>query len=111
MKKLCKPIFKNKESGNGGGILTLKAIWELFDLYLLFSQTGILKHSGIAPWLMAFSYVCGLIANVGSVNKNAAYVAESPVLQQVLSGRVITQSSFSRFLSKPFNWHTSNVGK
>lgn len=32
MKKLCKPIFKNKESGNGGGIPTLKAIWELFDL-------------------------------------------------------------------------------
>jgi len=111
VKKLSKPTFENKETGNGGGIPTLKAIWELFDLSLLFSQTGIRKHSGISSWLMAFSYICGLIANVGSVNKNAAYIAESPVLQQVLSGRVITQSAFSRFLSKPFNWLMFSLGR
>ena len=111
MKKLCKPSFENKKSGNGGGIPTLKAIWELFDLSLLFSQTGIRKHSGMAAWLIAFSYVCGLVANVGSVNRSAAYISGSPVLQQVLSGKVITQSTLSRFLSKSFNWLSFSVGR
>lgn len=111
MKKLCKPTFENKKSGNGGGIPALKAIWEIFDLSLLFSQTGIRKHSGIATWLMAFSYICGLIANLGSVNQNAAYVSKSPILQQILSEHVITQCAFSRFLSKPFKWMQFSLGR
>jgi hypothetical protein len=111
VKELCKPIFENKKLGNGGGIPALKTIWEIFDLSLLFSQTGIRKHSGIATWLIAFSYICGLVANVGSVNRNAAYIGESPVLQQILSGNMITQSAFSRFLSKPFNWLKFSLGR
>jgi len=89
----------------------LETIWEIFDLSLLFSQTGIRKHSGIATWLMAFSYICGLVANVGSVNQNAAFIGESPVLQQILSRNMITQSAFSRFLSKPFNWLKFSLGR
>lgn len=111
MKELCKPAFGNKQSGNGGGIPALKTIWEIFDFSLLFSQTGICKHSGTATWLMAFSYICGLIANMNSVNRNATYTGESPVLQQILSGKVITQSAFSRFLSKPFNWLKFSLGR
>ncbi|WP_243269988.1 hypothetical protein [Thermanaerosceptrum fracticalcis] len=39
----------------------LKTIWDLFDLSLLFSQSGIRKHSGISAWLLAFAYTCGLV--------------------------------------------------
>ena len=46
MKKLCKPSFKKKDYGQGAGIPVLKTVWDLFDLSLLFSQTGIRKPSG-----------------------------------------------------------------
>lgn len=74
-----KPACEEKQYGPGGGIPSLKAIWEMFDLSLLFSQSGIRKHSGISTWLLAFSYICGWIANVGSVNQNAKYASESPL--------------------------------
>jgi hypothetical protein len=51
MKKLCKPTFENKDHGRGAGIPALKTIWDLFDLSLLFSQTGIRKHSGLPAGL------------------------------------------------------------
>ncbi|PHJ37893.1 hypothetical protein P378_13185 [Desulforamulus profundi] len=46
MKELCKPTFEKKDHGKGAGIPVLKSIWDLFDLSLLFSQSGIRKHSG-----------------------------------------------------------------
>jgi len=104
MKKLCKPTFVKKDHGRGAGIPVLKAIWDLFDLSLLFSQTGILKHSGTPTWLLAFAYICGLVDNAGSANKNAKFSADAPFLKQLLSGQMITQCAFSRFLSKPFQW-------
>ncbi|MDA8227466.1 MAG: hypothetical protein M0T74_07135 [Desulfitobacterium hafniense] len=61
MKKLCKPTFEKKDHGQGAGIPVLKTIWDLFDLSLLFSQSGIRKHSGLPTWLLAFAYICGLV--------------------------------------------------
>jgi len=104
MKKLCKPTFKEKDHGQGAGIPVLKTIWDLFDFSLLFSQTGIRKHSGVPTWLLAFAYICGLVHNSSSANQNAKFSADAPFLQQLLCGQLISQSAFSRFLSKPFQW-------
>jgi len=38
-------------------------------------------YSGIAAWLMAFAYICGLIAQKSSVNQNAEFSKDSPVLE------------------------------
>lgn len=111
MKRLCKPTFESKDHGRGAGIPTLKAIWDLFDLSLLFSQTGIRKHSGIPAYLLAFAYLCGLVDNASSANKNAKFSTEAPFLQQLLSGQKITQCAFSRFLSKPFQWLQFSLGR
>lgn len=111
LKYFSKPEFEEKQHGLGGGILSLKAIWELFDLSLLFSQSGIRKHSGIAAWLLAFSYICGLVANVRSMNQNANYASEAPILKHLLDGQKITQSAFSRLLSKPFDWLKFSRGR
>lgn len=62
MMNLEKPIFENKAHDPGGGIPLLKSLWEKFDLSLIFLQTGFQKHSGISAWLIAFAYICGLIA-------------------------------------------------
>ncbi|KAF0193731.1 MAG: Transposase DDE domain protein [Bacillota bacterium] len=80
MVHLCKPTFEDKDYGRGAGIPVLKTIWELIDLSLLFSQTGIRKHSGIASWILAFAYICGLIGRVGSANENAKFSADAPFL-------------------------------
>jgi len=111
MTKLNKPTFEDKDHGKGAGIPVLKTIWELFDLSILFSQTGIRKHSGIPAWLLAFAYVCGLVANVGSVNQNSSFSADAPLLQQLLAGKKVSQSAFSRFLSKPFEWLQFSLGR
>lgn len=111
MKKLCNPTFKKKDHGQGAGIPVLKTIWDLFDLSLLFSQTGIRKHSGIPAWLLAFAYICGLVDNASSANQNAKFSADAPFLHQLLSGRIISQSAFSRFLSKPFQWLQFSLGR
>lgn len=111
MKKLCKPTFENKRYGQGGGIPALKTIWELFDLSLLFSQMGIRKHSGLSTWVLAFAYIYGLVNNAGSANENARYSSDAPALQLLLSGQRITQSTFSRFLSKPFQWLKFSLGR
>ena len=111
MKQLCTPTFENKQHGRGGGIPTLKAIWDMFDLSLLFSQTGITKHSGITTWLLAFAYICGLVDNAPSANQNVQYSKDAPFLKQLLSGKSITQSAFSRFLSKPFQWLKFSLGR
>jgi len=111
MNQLCKPTFENKQHGKGGGIPTLKAIWDLFDLSLLFSQNGITKHSGTATWLLAFAYICGLIDKARSANQNAQYSKDAPILKQLLSGKSITQSALSRFLSKPFMWLKFSLGR
>ncbi|WP_243270074.1 transposase [Thermanaerosceptrum fracticalcis] len=108
MKKLCKPTFEKKDHGQGAGIPVLKTIWDLFDLSLLFSQSGIRKHSGIPAWLLAFAYICGLVNHSSSANQNAK---EAPFLQQLLSGQIISQSAFSRFLSKPFQWLRFSLGR
>ncbi|MHB1128245.1 MAG: hypothetical protein ACYC2T_15095 [Bacillota bacterium] len=92
IKKLCKPTFKKKDHGQGAGIPVLKTIWDLFDLSILFSQTGIRKHSGVPTWLLAFAYICGLVHNSSSTNQNAKYSADAPFLQQLLSGQLISQS-------------------
>lgn len=110
LKKLGKPIFRNKDHGPGAGIPVLKTIWDFFDMALLFSQTGICKHSGLPAWLMGFSYICGLIYNVGSANKNAMFSADAPFLKQLL-GQKISQSAFSRFLAKPFKWLKFSLGR
>jgi hypothetical protein len=104
LKTLSDPSFEKKDYGQGAGIPVLKTIWDLFDLSLLFSQLGFLKHSGLAPWLLAFAYICGLIGQVNSANHNAKYSTDAPFLQQLLSGKTISQSAFSRFLSTPFKW-------
>ena len=106
MIKITQPVFENKNYGPGGGIPVLKSIWDKFDFSLLFSQAGIRKHSGTPAWIMAFAYICGLIAKAGSANQNAAYSTDAPALQQILQGKPITQSAFSRFLAKPFHWLT-----
>lgn len=111
MKRLCKPTFESKDHGRGAGIPTIKVIWDLFDLSLLFSQTGIRKHSGIPAYLLAFAYLCGLVDNTSSANKNAKYSTEAPFLQQLLSGQIISQCAFSRFLSKPFQWLQFSLGR
>jgi hypothetical protein len=111
MNKLNKPTLENKDHGKGAGIPVLKTIWDLFDLSLLFSQTGIRKHSGIPAWLLAFSYICGLVSNVGSVNQNANFSTESPLLKELLSDKSISQSAFSRFLSKSFEWLKFSQGR
>ena len=84
----------------------MKSIWDKFDFSLLFSQAGIRKHSGTPAWIMAFAYICGLIAKAGSANQNAAYSTDAPALQQILQGKPIAQSAFGRFLAKPFHWLT-----
>lgn len=101
---LEKPILENKVYGPGGGIPLLKSLWGKFDLSLLFLQTGFQKHSGISAWLMAFAYICGLIAQRTSVNQNAEFSSDSPVLGFLLKGKTISQSAFSRFFSKPYQW-------
>lgn len=111
MTKLCPPVFEDKDHGKGADIPVLKTIWDLFDLSLLFLQTGIRKHSGISAWLLAFSYICGLVHNVQSVNKNAEFTADTPILQQVLAGKKVSQSAFSRFLGKPFDWLKFSQGR
>jgi len=111
LKKLNKPAFREKDHGHGAGIPVLKSIWDIFDLSLLFSQSGIRKHSGLQSWLLAFSYICGLIKNVGSANKNAQMSKDSPFLQQLLSGKLVSQSAISRFLSKPFDWLKFSNGR
>lgn len=111
MKELCKPSFEKKDHGHGAGIPVLKTLWDLFDLSLLFSQTGIRKHSGIPTWLLAFAYICGLINHVDSVNQMAKFSTEAPFLQQLLSGEFISQSAFSRFLAKPFQWLRFSFGR
>jgi hypothetical protein len=111
MKKLCKPTFEKKDHGQGAGIPVLKTIWDLFDLSLLFSQSGIRKHSGIPAWLLAFAYICGLVNHSSSANQNAKFSTEAPFLQQLLSGQIISQSAFSRFLSKPFQWLRFSLGR
>lgn len=108
---LQKPIFENKQHGPGGGIPLLKSLWEKFDLSLLFLQTGIVKHSGVSSWLMAFAYICGLIAQKPSVNQNADFTSDSPILKVLLNGNSISQSAFSRFFSKPFEWLRFAVGR
>jgi len=104
MTNLEKPILENKEYGPGGGIPLLKSLWEKFNVSLLFLQTGFQKHSGISAWLMAFAYICGLIAKKTSVNQNAEFSSDSPVLGLLLKGKTVTQPAFSRFLSKPYQW-------
>jgi hypothetical protein len=39
LKKLCDPSFEKKYYGHGAGIPVFKAIWDLFDFSLLFSQS------------------------------------------------------------------------
>ena len=111
MMKLAKPIFEYKQHGQGGGIPLLKSLWGKLDLSLLFLQSGISKHSGISGWVMAFVYICGLIAKMPSVNKNAQFSTDSPLLKLLLNGKNVSQSAFSRFLSKPFQWLTFAVGR
>lgn len=104
MTRISQPAFENKNHGPGGGIPVLKRIWDMFDVSLLFSQVGVRKHAGVPAWIMAFAYICGLIGKVNSTNQNAAYSTDAPALKQMLQGKSITQSAFSRFLSKPFRW-------
>ncbi|MCL4439810.1 MAG: transposase [Firmicutes bacterium] len=111
MKQLCKPTFKEKDHGQGAGIPVLKTIWDLFDLSMLFSQTGIRKHSGVPTWLLSFAYICGLINNSSSANQNAKFSGDAPLLLQLLSGKLISQSAFSRFLAKPFEWLKFSLGR
>lgn len=111
LKKLSEPSFERKDYGQGAGIPVLKAIWDLFDFSLLFSQSGIRKHSGTQAWLLAFAYICGLISDAGSANQNAKFSSEAPFLQQILSGQSISQSAFSRFLAKPFAWLRFSYGR
>jgi len=111
MKQLCKPTFKEKDHGQGAGIPVLKAIWDLFDLSMLFSQAGIRKHSGVPTWLLSFAYICGLVNNSSSANQNAKFSGNAPLLQQLLSGKLISQSAFSRFLGKPFQWLKFSFGR
>ena len=60
---------------------------------------------------MAFTYICSLIAGVGSVNQCAAFIAQSHILHQLLSGITISQSAFSRFLAKSFDWLKFSSGR
>lgn len=110
LKQLGKPIFRSKDRGPGAGIPVLKTIWDFFDMALLFSQTGISKHSGLPAWLMAFAYICGLINNVKSANKNASFSADASFLRHLL-GQKVSQSAFSRFLAKPFAWLSSPLAE
>lgn len=110
LKQLGKPIFRSKDHGPGAGIPVLKTIWDFFDMALLFSQTGISKHSGLPAWLMAFAYICGLINNVKSANKNASFSADAPFLRHLL-GQKVSQSALSRFLAKPFAWLQFSLGR
>jgi hypothetical protein len=71
-------------------------------LFLLFFQSGIRKHSGTSAWLLAFTYICGLVSRANSTNQNARFSTEAPFLQQLLSGKRNSRCAFSRFLSKPF---------
>jgi hypothetical protein len=111
LKKLGDPSFEKKDYGQGAGIPILKTIWDLFDLSLLFSQLGIRKHSGLPPWLLAFAYICGLIGQVTSANRNAEFSSEAPFLKQLLSEQTISQSAFSRFLSMPVEWFKFSFGR
>jgi len=111
MRQLSKPTFENKNYGSGAGIPVLKAIWDLFDFSLLFSQSGIRKHSGLPAWILAFTYICGLIGRAGSANENAKFSEDAPFLRQLLYGKKITQSALSRFFSKPFSWFTFSLGR
>jgi hypothetical protein len=80
-------------------------------LSLLFSPSGIRKHSGIATWLLAFAYICGLINRADSASQKAKFSTEAPFLRQLLSGEIISQSAFSRFLSKSFQWLRFSLGR
>jgi len=53
---------------------------------------------------MVFAYIAGLIANSNSVNKIAGHCSGVPVLKQILGGNAPSQSAFSRFFSKEFDW-------
>lgn len=84
MKELCSPLFNEKDHGQG---------------------------AGIPAWIMAFAYICGLIHNSPSINQNARFFGEAPLLQQLLSGQKISQCAFSRFLAKPFRWQHFSFGR
>jgi hypothetical protein len=111
MTKLEQPILENKEYGPGGGIPLLKSLWEKFDLQLIFSQCGFQKHAGIPAWLMSFVYICGIIAKKTSVNQNAQFSSDSPILNYLLKGKTVTQSAFSRFFSAPYQWLKLSVAR
>ncbi len=78
------------------------------DFHVRFCEKLRVKFPGFTR--LAFAYICGLINNVGSANKNASFSADAPFLIQLL-GQKISQSAFSRFLSKSFEWLQFSLGR
>ncbi|PHJ37714.1 hypothetical protein P378_14615 [Desulforamulus profundi] len=52
-----------------------------------------------------------MIAQKPSINQNADFTSDSPILKVLLKGESISQSAFSRFFSKPFDWLQFAVGR
>lgn len=102
MKKLSKPNFEEHTHGAGGGLPVIKSIWEKFGFSYMFLSID--KHSGLAPWKLVFAYIVGLISNSSSVNKISDYCSDVPILKEILGGVLPSQSAFSRFFSKKFDW-------
>ncbi|MBF7083009.1 hypothetical protein IT084_08470 [Desulfallas sp. Bu1-1] len=59
---------------------------------------------------MAFAYICGLIAQKPSVNQNADFTSDSPILKVLLEWKSISQSAFSRFFLTSGTGNTKNFG-
>jgi len=109
--RLCQPTFEQKLHGFGGGIPALKAIWDWFDLSMLFSQCAIRKQAGEPTWTLCFAYICGLIAGAASTNKIVKFISESPLFHCLLADKSITQCAMSRLFSKPFAWLNFSIGR
>ena len=102
MKILAKLSFENHTHGSGGGLPIIKSIWKKFKFSYLFLSIN--KPSGLAPWKLVFAYIAGLISNSSSVNKIADFCSNALTLKVILTGVIPSQSVFSRFFSKSFDW-------
>lgn len=99
-----KPVFDNSKFGIGGGFAIIKHYWEQFDLSQLYMQMD--KHSGLPAWKLLFVYVCGLLNGSSSINAISHIVERSPMLQQILLIKSVTQCALSRFTARHADWRT-----
>lgn len=98
--------FDRTSQLGSGGFLALKKLWDDLDLSLALSRAGIMKRSGASTWALVFALIAGWFAQKTSVLQTAKWVSTDDVVSKIV-GRV-SQSAFSRLLTRPFRWDLFN---